>query len=38
MSASFYLAFFLAIATRSFVYHFNGKAALMNVSVQIAHF
>ncbi|MCP1447359.1 hypothetical protein J3D64_000456 [Priestia megaterium] len=38
MKHSFYLAFFLVIATRSFVYHFNGKAALMNVSIQIAHF
>ncbi|SUV08866.1 Uncharacterised protein [Priestia megaterium] len=38
MSASFYPAFFLVIATRSFVDHFNGKAAFMNVSVQNAHF
>lgn len=38
MSDSFYLAFFLVIAAKSFVYHFNGKAAFMNVSVHNAHF
>lgn len=38
MSASFYLAFFLVIAAKSFVYHFNEKATFMNISVQNAHF
>lgn len=38
MSASFYPAFFLIIAAKSFVYHFNEKAVFINASVQNAHF